>query len=268
VRVKSVSPIIGVVHLLPLPGSPDYDGDLSRLLDRAERDARTYKRNGIDTVIVENHGDAPFLKEQLPPETLAAFTMCAMVVKAEGLMVGINALRNDARAALGIANAVFASFIRVNVHAGVVATDQGLVEGRAAETLRVKAAIESEVGILADVHVKHGRTLHETDIVRAARDLLGRGGADGVIVSGAATGAPTDLDELRRVREALPDGLILAGSGVRKETVGDALRHANAVIVGTSLKRGGKTNAPVDARRVQSFVKAARAARRRVRRSR
>jgi membrane complex biogenesis BtpA family protein len=194
----------------------------------------------------------------------------------------VNCLRNDARAALGIAAAVDAQFIRVNVHAAVVATDQGIVEGRAAETLRQRAALgcergqgrSGEVWIVADVHVKHGRPLFASDLVQAARDLVARGGADALVVSGVATGAPTDLQDLQAVREALPDTFLFAGSGVRKETLGGVLALADAVIVGTALKRGGKTAAPVDRVRVAAFVRAAKAARaaaaasRRARRSR
>ncbi|MHC5051410.1 MAG: BtpA/SgcQ family protein [Planctomycetota bacterium] len=260
-------PVVGVVHLLPLPGSPGYGGGLRKVVDRAVRDAEAYAGGGAHALIVENHGDAPFFKESLPAETVAALTRCAAAVRdAVALPLGINALRNDARAALGVAVAVGASFVRVNVHTGVMATDQGLIEGRAAETLRVRAALGAEdVSIVADAHVKHGRPLHAESLVDAARDLVLRGGADALVVSGVATGAPTDLADLSAVREALPDALLLAGSGVRRETVAEVLAYADAVIVGTALKRGGKTSAPVDVARVRSFV---RAAKRRGRRSR
>lgn len=263
------APVIGVVHLLPLPGSPAFGGSMDRVVERARRDAEAYAAGGADGVIVENYGDHPFWREELPPECVAAFAHAAAAVReAVDLPVGINALRNDARAALGIAAAVDARFIRVNVHAGVVATDQGLVEGRAAETVRLRRTLAPQVLIVADVHVKHGRPLYAESIAQAARDLVERNGADAVVVSGAATGAPTDLADLRAVREALPDAFLLAGSGVRRETLPDVLALADAVIVGTALKRGGKTDAAVDRARVAAFVKAARAATRRGRRSR
>jgi membrane complex biogenesis BtpA family protein len=260
-------PVIGVVHLLPLPGSPRYDGRLSAVVARAVRDARAYARGDADALVVENYGDAPFFKDALPPETVASLALCAAAVReAVPLPVGVNALRNDARAALGIAAALDLAFLRVNVHAGVCATDQGLLEGRAAETLRARRALGTKALILADAHVKHGRPLFAGSVADAARDLVTRGGADGVIVSGAATGAPTDLADLRAVREALPRGYVLAGSGVRAETVAEVLEFADAVIVGTALKRGGRTQAPVDVARVRRFVRAARAATRRGRR--
>jgi membrane complex biogenesis BtpA family protein len=260
-------PVVGVVHLLPLPGSPGYGGSMRKVIDRAVKDAEAYAGGGAHALIVENHGDAPFFKEHLPAETVAALTCGAAAVReAVALPLGINALRNDARAALGVAVAVGATFVRVNVHTGVTATDQGLIEGRAAETLRVRAALGAEsVLVVADAHVKHGRPLHAENVVDAARDLVLRGGADAIVVSGVATGAPTDLGDLRAVREALPDAVLLAGSGVRRETVADVLAHADAVIVGTALKRGGKTSAPVDVARVRSFVRAARSRGRRSR---
>jgi membrane complex biogenesis BtpA family protein len=251
-------PIVGVVHLLPLPGSPRWGGSMDAVVERALLDARAYAEGGAHGIVVENYGDAPFLKGDLPPETVAALACCALRVReAVALPVGVNALRNDARAAVGIAAAVGAAFVRVNVHAGVVATDQGILEGRAAETLRVRAALRADVRILADVHVKHGRTLHCDDIAAAARDLVERGGADGVIVTGPATGAPADPARLRAVREAIPGTLLLAGSGVSEESIGAVLSIADAAIVGTSLKRGGKVGEPVEAARVRRLVAAA-----------
>ncbi|MHC4930876.1 MAG: BtpA/SgcQ family protein, partial [Planctomycetota bacterium] len=145
-------PVIGVVHLLPLPGSPRYAGRMAPVLARAVKDAQAYAEGGASAVIVENYGDAPFLKEDLPPETAAALALCTAAVReCVSLPVGVNALRNDARTALGVAVATGAAFIRVNVHAGVVATDQGIVEGRAAATLRQRRALGAQVKIVADV---------------------------------------------------------------------------------------------------------------------
>ena len=252
------SPVVGVVHLLPLPGAPRWGGAMAKVVDAAVRDARAYEKGGAGAVVVENFGDAPFFKEGLPPETVAAMARCAAAVRdAVKLPLGVNCLRNDARAALGVAAACGAAFVRVNVHAGVTATDQGLVEGRAAETLRARAALGLDTLIWADVHVKHGRPLFAGTITQAACDLVERAGADAVIVSGAATGAATELSDLRTVRAALPDAFLLAGSGVRKETIGDVLLYADAVIVGTALKRGGKTTNPVDPARVRTLVRAA-----------
>jgi membrane complex biogenesis BtpA family protein len=244
-----------VVHLLPLPGSPRFAGDMQAVIRRAESDARAYEAGGAHAVIVENYGDAPFRKGALDAESVAALTRCtAAVIEAIGLPVGVNALRNDARAALGVAAATGAAFIRVNVHAGVVATDQGLIEGRADETLRVRKALGADIRIAADVHVKHGRTLHAREIGEAASDLAERAGADAIIVSGAATGTPTDMADLQRVREALPQAIVMVGSGVTEKTAPELMKHADALIVGTAAKKDGQTANEVDTQRVSAIA--------------
>jgi len=256
--------VIGVVHLLPLPGSPRFGGDLGAVVARARRDAVAYARGGADALLVENYGDAPFFKESVPPETIAAMTRCALAVReAVKLPLGLNVLRNDARAALAVALAAGGAFVRVNVLAGLVATDQGLIEGRAAEVARARALLAPHVAILADAMVKHATTLHADSAAAAARDLVGRAGADAVILSGAATGAAVDAERLREVRAALPDAAIYVGSGATAATVGALLGSADGVIVGTSLKRGGRTGNEVDPARVRRFTARARGSTRR-----
>ena len=233
---------------------------MSKVLARAVEDARAYQTGGMDAVIVENFGDLPFPKCDLPKSSVAALTLAVDAVqRAIKLPVGVNALRNDAMAALGIAAATEAAFVRINVHAGVVATDQGIIEGNAAETIRERARLQCRVAIAADVAVKHGRTLHSTDIAGAAADLVLRAEADAVIVTGPATGQPVDHDELRLVRGAIGrNRCLLAGSGVNIDNVQSILEVADGVIVGTALKRGGRTRNPVDVARVKKFVREAR----------
>src|SRR5713101_4601014 len=118
--------IIGMVHLLPLPGAPRWAGSMEEALARAVEDARALAEGGVDGVMVENFGDAPFYPDHVPPETVAAMTRAARaVVEAVPVPVGVNVLRNDTAAALAIAVAVGARFIRVNVHTGAMWTDQG-----------------------------------------------------------------------------------------------------------------------------------------------
>ena len=135
---------MGVVHLLPLPGSPNFGGERSSILDAARRDAEAYLEGGCTGIVVENHGDGPFFKNDVGPTVVAEMTRAAAEVRTlldEHHWLGINVLRNDASAALSIAAAVDASFIRVNVHTGTMFTDQGIIEGRAAETLRLRRTI-------------------------------------------------------------------------------------------------------------------------------
>jgi membrane complex biogenesis BtpA family protein len=250
--------LIGMVHLPALPGSAGSLLPMDEIVERAVADARTLKAAGFHAVIVENFGDMPFPAEHLPSATIAALAVAAdHVRRATGLPVGINALRNDPIAALGIAAAADASFIRVNVHTGVSATDQGMLSGRANETLRYRRELGKRIAILADVHVKHGRPISEPDIARAAKEAAYRGMADALVVSGPGTGEATALDDLRQVRAAVPDRRIFVGSGATAQTVGDLLSIATGVIVGSSLKPGGDASRPIDADLAAAFVEAA-----------
>jgi len=251
--------LIGVVHLPALPGSPAGLLSMEEIIERAVTDGRALKEAGFDAIMVENFGDAPFRKDSLPSASTAALAVAAdHLCRAVALPIGINALRNDARAALGVAAVVGATFIRVNVHVGAAATDQGILEGSAWDTLTYRKQLGRRIAILADVHVKHAQPLHQPDIALAAKDVAYRGLADGLIVTGPATGQAVELDDLRRVREAVPDRRLFVGSGATAENVASLFRNADGVIVGTALKVDRITANPVDARLAQSFVKAAR----------
>ena len=251
--------LIGMVHLPPLPGSPRWAGSMAAILDRARADATALAEGGVDAVLVENFGDAPFHRDRLPPETVAALAVAAAAVAAElSLPLGINALRNDAAAALAVAAAVGASFIRVNVHTGAMVTDQGWIDGRADRTLRERERIAPDVAILADVLVKHATPPAGLTLARAARDAWERGLADGLIVSGAGTGEATPLADVERVRRTLPEATLLVGSGVTAETAGALLEAADGAIVGSALERDGVAGGPVDPARVRALVAAIR----------
>src|SRR5947209_3563578 len=149
-------PVFGMVHLRALPGAPLFDGSMDRLIDAALADARAICDGGAAGLVFENFGDRPFVRGRVNAETVAAMTrVIAEVARAVHLPFGVNVLRNDARSALAIAAATGAAFIRVNVHTGVMFTDQGVIEGEAAETLRMRAALAPHVLIFADHMVKH-----------------------------------------------------------------------------------------------------------------
>ncbi|ELY88461.1 BtpA/SgcQ family protein [Natrinema altunense] len=264
-RFDADRPVIGMVHLPPLPGAPAFDGDRRAVRTRALEDATRLEAGGVDGIVLENFGDAPFHPDDVPKHVVAEMTAVATALTdAVDVPVGINVLRNDARAALSIAAAADAAFVRVNVHVGTAATDQGLVEGRAHETLRLRDRIGADVAILADVHVKHATPMGQRDIERTALETVERGAADGVIVSGAGTGVETSLADVERVADALAERdhdrvPVFVGSGVTSETVTECFdADADGVIVGTALKRGGETTAPVSRERVEALVAAAR----------
>ena len=250
--------LIGMVHVAPLPGSPRWDGSMERVIAAAVADARALVEGGMDALLVENHGDAPFTPGRVEPATVAGLTAVAHEIRRAlpQTPLGINVLKNDARAALAVACAVGARFIRVNVHAGAVLADQGLVHSDAYGTLRDRRLLAADIAIFADVGGKHAVPLAPLDLEQHARDLTQRGLADGLVVSGQATGAATPIDDLKRVRSAVPDVPLLVGSGVTPETAADLLSIADALIVGTALKRDGDVTAPVDPERVRRLVAA------------
>jgi uncharacterized protein len=250
--------LIGMVHVPPLPGSPRWDGSMERLVSLALDDARALVESGMDALLVENHGDAPFTPGRVEPATVASLTVVAREIRRAlpHTPLGINVLKNDARAALAIACAIGARFIRVNVHAGAVLADQGVVHSDAYNTLRDRRLLGADIAIFADVGGKHAVPLAPIDLEQHARDLTQRGLADGLVVSGRATGVAAPIEDLKRVRSAVPDVPLLVGSGVTPETAAELLSVADALIVGTALKRDGDVTAPVDPDRVRRLVAA------------
>lgn len=262
----TTAPVIGMVHLDPLPGAPRFDGDRDAILERARTDARALDAGGVDAIMVENFGDAPFYADDVPKHVVASMTRAAGVVTDEtDLPVGINVLRNDALGALAVAQAVGAEFVRVNVHTGVRVTDQGLVEGRAAETMRERDRLDCDVKLFADHDVKHSAPLASRDFTAESfADNVERGLADATVVSGMGTGHAVDVEELRAaadLREAFDlDVPLFVGSGVTPETVGDILSVADGVIVGTALKASDESSGPVSESATRELVEAAREA--------
>lgn len=256
---KTPNPIIGVVHLLPLPTSPRWGGSLKAVIDRAEQEVTALACGGVDGVIVENFFDAPFTKNQVDPAVVSAMTLIVQrLMNLVTLPVGINVLRNDAQSAMAIATCVRAQFIRVNVLTGVMATDQGLIEGQAHQLLRYRRELGSDVKILADVLVKHARPLGSPNLTTAVQETIERGLADGVILSGWATGSPPPLEDLELAYGAANGTPVFIGSGANWENISTLMQSADGVIVSSSLKRRGKIEQPIDPIRVSQFVEAAR----------
>ncbi len=256
---KTPNPIIGVVHLLPLPTSPRWGGSLKAVIDRAEQEVTALASGGVDGIIVENFFDAPFTKNQVDPAVVSAMTLIVQrLMNLVTLPMGLNVLRNDAQSALAIATCVRAQFIRVNVLTGIMATDQGLIEGQAHQLLRYRRELGSDVKILADVLVKHARPLGSPNLTTAVQETIERGLADGVILSGWATGSPPTLEDLELASAAANGTPVFIGSGASWENVSTLMQAADGVIVSSSLKRRGKIEQPIDPIRVSQFVEAAR----------
>ncbi len=245
-------PLIGMLHLLPLAGSVNYaKRGAEPILDAALLDLYALESGGADAVLVENLGDVPFAV-QAPRETIAmmAVVVQRLIAKAN-IPIGVNVLRNDGLAALAIAAAAGATFIRVNVFSGVAFTDQGIVEGQARDLHWLKQDLGSDTKILADIHVKHAA--HFDELEEAAVDAE-RNRPDALVVSGIATGRRTSPDDLSTVASSthLP---VLVGSGVRIDNV-STYREADGFIVGTALKEEGRIDGRVDVDRVRALADA------------
>ncbi len=249
-------PVIGMIHLPALPGSPAFAGDMGAIRDAVLADCRALETGGVHGLMIENFGDVPFHKGRVGAQTVAAMSVLAAAVRdATRLPLGINVLRNDGRSALAIAAAVGAQFIRVNVLTGATVTDQGLIEGIAAGLMRDRRALHAgHVKVLADVQVKHAAPLVARPIAEEVDELIHRGLADGIIVSGWGTGAPTDPEAVARVKQAAGDTPVFVGSGATAETVDALSPFADGFIVGTSFKHHGRVDGAVDPARVKALV--------------
>ncbi len=266
------NPVIGVVHLLPLPTSPRWGGSLDPVIAQAEQEATALAAGGVDGIIVENYHDVPFAKTQVDPAVVSGMTVVVQRLKSlVSLPLGLNVLRNDGHSALGIAACVGAQFIRINVLTGAMVTDQGLIEGDAYHLLRYRRELGTETKIFADVLVKHARPLGAGNLTAAVSDTVERGLADGIILSGWSTGQAPDLQDLELARSAAPYVPLLVGSGADESNVGSLIQIADGVIVASSLKRAHRHQTPlntlskgdgkpgfpaIDPIRVRSFVDA------------
>lgn len=252
--------LVGVIHLPPLPGSPKSKLDVNECVASAAKDAATLVTTGYDAIIVENFGDAPFYAGRVPSITVAAMTACALAVRsaAPKLKLGINVLRNDAESALAIAVATGASFVRVNVHTGARVTDQGIIQGDAASTLRLRRALGAEsIQIWADVDVKHSAPLGPPrPIEQEVEDTTKRALASAVLVTGEGTGKGVDVEKLARVKEAAGSVPVLVASGATVAMLPDLAMHADGAIVGSYLRPGGVPGGSVDAKLALEFAAA------------
>lgn len=249
-------PVIAVIHLQPLPGAPAYAGDMQGVIETALRETEIFQKHGVDGLIVENFRDAPFYPDRIPTETVAGMAAVVReVVRATNLPVGVNALRNDATAAMAIAAAAGAHFIRVNVHLGAVVADQGIIQGNAHETLRMRSNLRAKVLVFADAGVKHASPLAGRGLASEAHELAERGQVDGLIVSGAFTGAATSTADLDTVRSVC-DLPVLVGSGTTLESLPELYRHSSGLIVGSVFKRDGVATNEVEADRVAALMSA------------
>ncbi|HUI86555.1 MAG TPA: BtpA/SgcQ family protein [Nitrososphaerales archaeon] len=249
-------PMIGMIHMPALPGAPGNTMSMRELTEYALSESDKLETAGLDAVIVENVGDVPLLKYDLPPYTVAAMTsLVKEVVGHTKLKVGVNVLRNACEEAYSVAHIAGAHFIRCNILIGAYATDQGIIEGCGAKVVRLKKALGSEVLIFADVHSKHAYPIFNVEIEYAAQDLAERGGADAVIVSGARSPIPPSFERVKKVKDAI-EKPVLIGSGLGLANIKQFYERSDGLIIGEpDFKIKGVWGGPSDERAYAKAVK-------------
>ena len=270
-RLKSLAelfgvpkPVVGMVHLWPLPGAPGYSGyGMQTIIDHALRDAEALVRGGVDGLIVENMWDLPYyVGGEVKPEAMTAQAVAAAaVVKNSPVPVGINVIHNGGIVCLSIAVAAGARFTRVCILTGSRLWDTGeLDHGCAADLVRKRKQLYAEhIHIFADVDKKHSVAFPGLDLATHI-EWTEFYGADALIVTGRMTGAAPDVEKVREAR-SLATRPVLVGSGSNRENIAAFLQYADGAIVGSSLKKDNVMQNPVDVHRVQEYMDAVRAVR-------
>ena len=252
-------PIIGMIHVGALPGTPGSVFSVAEIVEQARIEARTYAECGVKCVMVENMHDVPYLSGGVGPEITAAMTLIAAAVKLEcDMPVGIQILAGADFEALAVAHAAGLDFIRAECFAYAHVADEGLMQSNAAKLLRYRRQIgATEIQVWADIKKKHSAHAITADVsIGAMAEALEFMGADAVIVTGPATGKEPKIADVKEARERcnLP---VFVGSGVRIENLSQYLPVADGVIIGSSLKRDGNWREAPDPARIRSLVQRA-----------
>lgn len=259
----TAQPVIGMIHVAALPGTPGHQLPWPAIVAQAVAEAQRYCDAGIDALLIENMHDLPYLPAAVGPEITATMTVIGRAVKAAtGLPCGIQILAGANREALAAALAAGLDFIRAEAFVFGHVADEGWLQAQAGPLLRYRRQIGAEhIRILTDIKKKHSAhaATADVDLVETAR-AAAFFRSDGLILTGIATGAPTDPAAAAAVRQAveLP---ILIGSGVSPEQVPAFIPHVDGFIVGSYVKVAGQWHQPPDPARIRTLMAAVRAAR-------
>jgi len=251
--------LFGMVHLLPLPGSPNFGGDMERIFDRARKEADILAETGFDGLIVENFGDTPYPNGEVDKTQLAAMSAIVREISARvDIDIGVNVQFNDYESELAIAKTCGCDFVRIEIFTETVLTSSGIIEASAAEIMKTKKRLKpesSKVDLMVDVLSKGVTPVREEPVDLVAKRTE-KNGADGIIVTGSGTGESTPLDYVREAKQAtnLP---VLVGSGLNANMIGEVLEVADGGIVGSALKEEGRVKNPVSQDRAREFIASA-----------
>jgi membrane complex biogenesis BtpA family protein len=257
--------MIDMIHVAALPGAPRHSMSMGKIIAQAVDEARLLLDCGFDGLIIENMHDAPYLRRDVGPEIVSAMTAIGVAVRevASDKPMGVQILAGANRAALAVAHTIGAQFIRAEGFVFAAVADEGLIdEADAGPLLRYRKMLGAEnVQILADIKKKHSSHAITADVdVAETAKAAEFFGADGVIITGIATGQSIKVNDLgtARVATTLP---LLVGSGVTPGSVKDLFAYADALIVGSWYKKEGLWSNPPDAKRCKELVKAVKAVR-------
>lgn len=246
-----------MIHVDALPGTPNYKGDVKKIIVNALMQADIYQKSGIDSIIIENMHDVPYLKNHVGPEITALISIIAFEIKKETkLPIGIQILAGANKESIAAAHSAGADFIRSEGFVYAHVADEGIIESNAGELLRYRKQIGAEkILVFTDIKKKHSAhsitgdvTIEET--AHAAEFFL----SDGLIITGTSTGKEADIKEIISTKKSskLP---VIIGSGVTLDNVDKYLPICDAMIIGSYFKKNGTWKNTVDEKRVKLFMK-------------
>jgi len=252
-NIKNEKLIIGMIHLLPLPGSPNYGGSMEAVFDRALADLNALQDNGVSAAIVENFGDVPYDCE-CDFITLAAMTAIAARLKPYArIPLGLNVQFNLAIEEWDMAYAAGYDFIRVEAFVETRVGTHGITYPAAPKLMREKGRYPADVKLLCDINVKHTTGLVDMPVKDAIHSALEEK-ADALIVTGLVTGQNPTLEQVKEFKEHAGNAPVILGSGINKDNAADFLAIADGAIVGSSFKIDGDVFKGIDAERVKAFM--------------
>ncbi|WP_428698272.1 BtpA/SgcQ family protein [Stappia sp.] len=255
-------PIISMVHLMPMPGSPLYraDAGIDGIVAAARKDLIALQDADVDAVMFGNENDRPYeLKVDIASTAAMAYVIGRLRDEIKKPF-GVNVLW-DPMSTVALATATGASFVR-EIFTGTYASDMGPWTPNAGEALRYRNRLgRDDLVMLYNVSAEFADSIDRRPLADRARSAVFSSIPDAVLVSGAITGEAAEMNDLEAVKAKLPDTPVLANTGVRHNTVADILKIADGCIVGSSLKVDGNTWNPVDPARAKDFMQIVKAAR-------
>ena len=259
---KGTKPVIAMVHLGALPGSPLYDAEagLEALVEAAAKDLQALQEAGVDAVTFGNENDRPY---EFSVDTASTATMAYVIGRLRDKITvpfGVNVLW-DPMSTVALAAGTGAAFVR-EIFTGTYASDMGPWTPDAGKAMRYRDRLgRSDLAMFYNISAEFAYSLDRRSLTDRARSAVFSSIPDAILVSGQITGEAAEMGDLEAVKKALPNTPVLANTGVKHATVTDVLRIADGCIVGSSLKVDGNTWNPVDPERAAEFMRLVRAAR-------